>query len=148
MMIIALLLVQAVAAAPTPEAEALGLRLARSGTMATILPLMAQKETDELVAAHPELTPAEQAKLRDTAKATFATNAAKVDAAFARAYAGKLSVTELRALAEQAESAPAKRLRAVLPTVMAEAMGTLGALNFKGDTLAAFCRDTGKACPK
>jgi hypothetical protein len=148
MMIIALLLVQAAAAAPSPEAEALGLRLARSGTMAAILPLMAQKETDELVAAHPELTPAEQAKLRDTAKTTFAAGAAKVEAAFSRAYAGKLTVPDLRALVAQAESAPAKRLRAVLPGVMAEALATLGAMDFKGETLAAFCRDTGKACPK
>lgn len=147
MMIAAFLLLQATAA-PSAEAEALGLRLARTGTLSALLPTIATKETEEMVAAHPELTPDEQAKLRATAKSRFEAEVAKIDAAFARAYASRLSVDELRTLVAQADSAPAKRLRAVQPSVMAEAVGAMGQMDFKGETLAAFCRDTGKACEK
>lgn len=145
-LLIALLLVQAAPAASS-EAEALGARLARGGTLATLLPVIGKKETEELVAAHPELSPADQARLRAAAQRTLDAGSARIMAAFGRSYARHLTAAELRTLVAQTESAPARKLHRVLPQVMAEAMGTLGAIDFKRDTLAAFCHDTGKLCP-
>jgi hypothetical protein len=150
-MIVTLLLVQAAAAAavvPTPEAEALGARLARSGSIMALLPLVAQKDTDEMVKEHLELSPAEQQKLRDTAKATYETGIKRIETAFGTAYAKRFTAAELAELVKQAETPAQQKLRAAQPMVMAEAIGAIGKLDFKADTLAAFCRDTGKLCPK
>ena len=70
-MVEALLLVVAAAAQPSPEALKLGRQLAETGTLATILPMVQQKETQELVAAHPELSSAEKERLRATAKTVY-----------------------------------------------------------------------------
>ena len=40
----------------SPKAEALGVRLARTGTLGTLLPMMAAKDTNELVAEQKALT--------------------------------------------------------------------------------------------
>lgn len=146
-LILALLMAQATAPAAGSEAEALGTRLARSGTLAALLPMIGKKETEELIAAHPELSAYEQAKLRAAAKRTLDAGSARTMAAFGRAYARQLSVAEMRTLIAQAESAPARKMRRVLPQVMAEAMAALGGADFKRETLATFCRETGKLCP-
>lgn len=137
---------------PNPSAEAvvLGTRLAETGTLASLLPMMAAKETDELVAQHPELSPEDVAELRRVAAATFATGKAKLFAAEGRAYAERLSVADLRVLAARNGDPVSGRYRAAARAVIATAMGTMGGMDFKGDTLAAFCagKRTGtvKAC--
>jgi hypothetical protein len=114
----------------------------------SLLPLIAKKDTEEMVAAHPELTAAEKQRLRDTAARTFAAGADRIAAAFGQSYAKRLDIASLRALVAQAESPEQQRLRAVQPQVMAEAIASVGELDFKKDVTAAFCRDTGKLCPK
>ncbi|QNE32555.1 hypothetical protein F1C10_11765 [Sphingomonas sp. NBWT7] len=135
-----------VTSAPSPAAAAMGERLARSGSIMALLPLVAAKDTDDLVAAHPDLSPAEQARLRATARTTLAAGMARIETAFGTAYAKRLTLGELTALVAAAERLEQQRLRAVQPMVMAEAIAALGALDFKKDVAAAFCRDTGKLC--
>jgi hypothetical protein len=135
---------------PSAEAVALGTRLAETGTLASLLPMMAAKETDELVARYPDLSPEKVAELRRVAAATFATGKANLFAAEGRAYAERLSVADLRVLAARNGDAVSRRYRAAAPAVIASAMGVMGSMDFKGDTLAAFCAGqraaTVKAC--
>ena len=138
----------AASAAPSPEAEALAVRVARAGSIMALLPLVAQKDTDALVADHPDLSAAEKTRLRATADTTFKAGIARIETAFGRAYAKRFSIPELRVLVAQLESPEQRRLRALQPPVMAEALSAIGELDFKKDTLAAFCRDTGKLCSK
>lgn len=133
-------------AAPSAEAEALGVRLARGGSVMALLPLVGAKESEELVAAHPELSPGEKQALREAGRRTLAAGMTRIENAFGRAYARRLSLDELRTLVAQVESPAQVRLRAIQPTAMAEALAAIGTLDFKGDTRAAFCRDTGKLC--
>jgi hypothetical protein len=116
-------------AAPSAEALAAGERLARSGTVATLLPMMAAKETDELVAAHPELSAAEQAELRRVAAETLKTAAARLFAAEAKAYAERLSGADMEVLTARNTDAVAARWRAALPAAIAAAMGAMAGLD-------------------
>ncbi|WP_085809929.1 hypothetical protein [Sphingomonas sp. TZW2008] len=136
----------AVTSAPSPAAVVMGARLARTGSIMALLPLVAAKDTDDLVAAHPDLSPTEQARLRATARTTLAAGMARIETAFGTAYAKRLTPGELTALVAAAERHEQQRLRAVQPMVMAEAIASLGTLDFKKDVAAAFCRDTGKLC--
>ena len=147
MILAALALAQAATAVPSAEALDLGTRLARAGSIMSLLPLVAQKDTEEMVAAHPELTAAEKEKLRAAAATTLQAGMTRIATAFGTAYAKRLDVAQLRALVAQAESPEQQRLRAVQPQVMAEALGAIGTMDFKKDVTAAFCRDTGKLCP-
>lgn len=140
---------------PGPEASALALELARSGTLASLLPVIAAKETGELIAAHPELTPAEQGRLRAVAQATLDVGAARLFAATAREYARRLTLADLRQQVAVARLASSQRLRAAQPAAIAAAIAAQGAdegdgagFDFKRDTLTAFCRETGRACEK
>ena len=145
-MIASILAMALQAAVPTPEAEALGQRLAESGTLAALLPLMIAKDTEDMVAAHPELTEAERSELRAVARQQAAGGMDRLMRAEGHAYAVALPLADLRALVAAAESDAAKRQRAALPRVIATTMQTAGELDFKADTLAAFCAKTGKAC--
>lgn len=145
MLIAALLLAGVQAVAPSAEAVALGERLARTGTLATLLPLMAGKETDEMIAANPSLSAAEQARFRQVAATTRDAMAARLFAAEGRRYAELLSAADLAALVVQAESPAAARLRAAQPQVIAAAMTALQGVDYKQDTLAAYCRAAGAA---
>lgn len=131
--------------APSVEAVGLGERLARTGTLATLLPLQAAKEADELVAQHPELDASGQARLRSVARATAETMAARLFALEGRTYAELLSEADLRQLVAQAESPAAQRLRAAMPRAIMAVMGGMAGADFKRDTLAAFCRDPAAA---
>lgn len=134
--------------APAGEAAALGRRLAETGTLGTLLPLIVAKETAELVAAHPELSEADRATLRATAAETARAGSERAMKASGDAYAAKLSVADLRALVAFNESAPATRYRAAQPAVIMATMQALSGLDFKQDAMAAFCRKTGKGCAK
>lgn len=145
MLAIVLLLAQA-QAPPTRETRELGERLARSGTLAAILPGMVAKDAEELVAEHPELSDAEKAERRRTARSTADAGAARLFAAMGDGYASRLSPEDMRALIAFNRSPVAARYRAAeLPSV-AEAMAKLGGMDLKKDTAAAFCARTGKLC--
>lgn len=135
--------------APGPEAMALAAELARAGTLASLLPLIAAKETEELVAAHPELTPAERERLRATAQTIFAAGRDRLFAATAHEYARRMTLADLRQQVSVARLPSSQRLRQVQPAAIVGTMQAMQAgsgIDFKRDTLAAFCKDTGKAC--
>ena len=131
---------------PTPEALALGQRLAASGTLAALLPMVIAKEQDELIREYPELSDAEKADFRATAAGVGRAGSAKLTAAIGRSYAEKLSIADLRVLVAFNEGEAARRWREATPGAVATAMAGIGAFDFKKDARAAFCAKTGKAC--
>lgn len=147
-MVIVMLAAAVAAATPSPDALRLGRELAETGTLATLLPIIQHKETEELVAAHPELSPAEQDALRATAERVFKAGRERLMENEARGFAEQLSMAELSAIAEFQRSAAAKRYRAVTPTVIATMMQSIGKMDFKADVLAAYCRQSGKLCAR
>ena len=146
---IALLLAAALqAASPAPEAEALGRRLARTGTMATLVPMLVEKDLAELAGEDASLTPAERAGLLAIGRAEGRRNLDRLIAALGHAYAKRLSIADLKLLVAQSEMPATARLRTAQPAVIAEAMGTVGAIDLKALTAAEFCRQTGKMCDR
>jgi hypothetical protein len=143
-----LLLFAAAAAQPSPEALRLGRAVAETGTLATLLPLIQQKETGELVSAHPELSPAEQAQLRATADRVYHAARERLMQTEAKAYAAQLSLHDLRAVVAFERSGAGRRHRSALPKVIAATMQQIGSMDFKGDVLAAYCAQTRKLCGK
>lgn len=135
-------------AVPTAEAERLGIEVAETGSLAAMLPLITAKETEEMVADHPELSPAEIAVLRSTALEVADRGSIRLMAAMGHGYAASLSVAELRAIATFNRTPAAAHYRAAIPKVMAKTMAAVGQVDFKRETLTAFCGKTGKACPK
>ena len=133
------------AAAPSAEAERLGRELADAGTLAAVLPLIQAKETEELV-AQSELTDAEKAALRVTAKQVYEAGRERLLSATGKAYAERLSVDDLRTLIAFERSDAAKRYRGAMPSAVGAAMEAAGPMDFKKDVRAAFCKDTGKLC--
>lgn len=136
-MIVAMLVAGAQVA--VPEGEALGRRVAETGTLASLLPMLAAKETDELIAQHPTLSAADQAELRRTAAATLERAKAKLFAAEGKAYAAALTPAELRAIVAWQTGPVAARLRAAQPTAIAAAMGAMQGFDLKKETWAAYC---------
>jgi hypothetical protein len=143
-----LLFLAATAAQPSPEALRLGRELAESGTLATVLPLMAKKETEELVAAHPELSAVEAATLRATANRVFTAGRERLMDSEARALAERLTLADLRAIAAFQRSSAAQHYRAATPEVIATMMESIGTMDFKGDVVKSYCRQTGKLCAR
>lgn len=144
-MIIAMLIA---AAAPSAEALTLSQEVAEGGMLATILPVLQKKETEELIDAHPELSAAEKARLRATSERVYATGRKKLMDADARAWASHLDIADLRAIAAFQRSEAGKHYRSAIPQVVAATMQSAGTFDFKGDVLAAYCKDTGKLCAK
>ena len=138
----------AAAAQPSAEALRLGRQLAETGTLATVLPLVQHKETEELVAAHPELSAAGKDLLRSTAQAVYRQGRDRLMQAEAESYAQTLSISDLRSAVAFQNSPSGKRYRAAIPQVIADTMRQLGRMDFKGDVLAAYCKETGKLCGK
>lgn len=136
------------ATVPTADAEVLGRMLAGQGTLATLLPMQIAKDTDDLVASHPELSPAETADLRAIAATTGAAASERLFTALGHRYATTLSEPDLRALTIFYASPVAVRFRAIQPQAIATTMAALDGFDFKRDALAAFCARTGKACAK
>ena len=132
----------------TPEAIKLGEELASYGTLATLGPIMTAKEAEDLVAAHPELSKAEQDDLRASAKKEAEQLRAKAITVEGKAFAEALSLQDLRTLAEFARSDAAKRQRAAMPRIIVGTMKGLGNVDYKGSVLAAYCHNYGKLCPK
>jgi hypothetical protein len=135
-----------VQAAPSAEAEALGVRLAQTGTLAALLPTITAKEREDMVAAHPELSDADKAALRATADELAKAASDRLTAAIGHGYASRLSVEDLRALVAFNESAPAQHWRKATPGAVMEAMQSVGEMHLTEETEAAFCKKTGKLC--
>jgi hypothetical protein len=131
---------------PGPRALALGRDLAESGTLASLLPLLIVKDTEDLVAEFPDLSAAETARLRAIAADVAASGSERLFAAQARAYAMRLSEADLAVLAEAARSPAQARFRAALPFAIAATMAGVGELDLKKDIRAAWCKETGKGC--
>jgi len=144
------LLIFAAAAAtqPSPEALKLGREIAEGGTMASFIELVQSKETDELVDAHPEISTADKVKLRATAHRVYLSGRERLMAATGRAYAERLGVDDLREIATFQRSRAGQSYRAAIPAVIAATVEAVGNMDFKGDVLAAYCKDTGKLCSK
>ena len=142
------LLMAAAAAQPSPESLRLGRQMAESGTLATLLPLIQQKETEELVAEQKDLTDADRTKLRETAKQVYDKGRERLMAAEAEAYARRLSVEDLRAAVAFQTSGAGQRARTAMPAIIGDTMKQIGTMDFKGDVRAAYCRETGKLCAK
>jgi hypothetical protein len=137
----------AAAPTPSPEAEALGIRLAGTGTLATLLPLMVAKETDELVASQTALNTADKRQLRRTAAEVAKRGIDRIMALEGHSNATLLSMNDLKALVSFSESKAAMRQRAIQPKVIAATMQGIAGMDFKKEVLAAFCSQTGKGCP-
>lgn len=143
-----LILALALASASSPaaaEGEALGIRLARTGTLATLLPIMVAKETEELVAGQKTLSDTDKAQLRVVAADQAKKEIERVMAVEGHAYAQNLSLTDLQAVVGFNETPVAARFRAVQPNVIAATMKGLAGFDFKKVVLAAYCakRTTG-----
>jgi hypothetical protein len=147
-MVSLLFLAAAAAAHPSAEGLRLGRALAETGTLATLLPMIQKKEADELVDAHPELDAAGKARLRQVADQVYRENRERLMDAEAHGYAKRLSLTDLRAALAFQNSAPGKSYRAAIPGVTADTVQLIGKVDYKRDVLAAYCKTTGKLCPK
>lgn len=143
MPVIAMVLAQT---APSAEAEALGVRLAETGTLAALLPTVAAKERDDLLARHADWSEADKAALRATADEVAKAGIARLTAAIGHGYAARLSVEDLRAAVAFNESPAGKHWREATPGAVMQAMATLGEMNLAEDTRKAFCAKTGKLC--
>jgi hypothetical protein len=133
---------------PSAEALALGRRLAETGTLAALLPAITAKETEELVAEHPEYSEADKAALRRIAGEVSESGRGRLMEATGRGYATRLTIEDLRALVAFNEGAAARHWRDATPGAVMEAMASVGQLDFKADARKAFCARTGKGCPK
>lgn len=146
LMLAALMLAQAppeVSAPPSPEAEALGAALARSGPMLTLARLVEIREVPRLLGDHPDLTETERNRL-----AAIAFHAADVEIerkmiSIGDFYARLLSVEELRMLAAAQDTPAAKHLREIMPGVVA----LTGGLDIKTPVVAALCQANTRMCP-
>ena len=145
-LILALLLQAASPVGPSPEAVVLGRRLAESGPLAAIAPLLIARDASELADEDPTLTASERQQLLDLAGAKGKAGLARLIAALADTYAKRLSIADLRILVAQNENPATVRWRAAEPAAFEEAMKALGPIDFKGETAADFCRATGKLC--
>lgn len=135
-----------IAAEPTTEALKLGREIAEAGTLASLLPMIKEDEIGKVVKDNPELSAAEQAKLRQTADRVFAAGTDKLFAATARGFAERLSIRDLRVAATYARSPTARRMQAATPQVIAASVAAMEGMDFGKDLKAAFCKDTGKLC--
>jgi len=143
-----IMLAAQMAAAPPVEAELLGRRLAAKSGIATIAPLMIEKDLTELAGEAPDLSPAERARLLAIGRAEGQAGLGRLVAALGHAYAQRLSVADLRVLVAQSESPAAARRRAAEPEAIMATMRALGELDLKKNVAAAFCRETGKLCER
>lgn len=136
------------AVTPTAEAERLGLAVAKIGMLATLLPIVTAKETDELVADHPELNDMEKAELRGIATRVANETRDRLMRLTGHAYAMRLSEADMRSIIAFDASPAGRAYRAAVPLAIVETLQGARKVDFKQDALAAFCAKTGKACPK
>ena len=144
-MVIAILLA---AAQPSAEALRLGEEIAAQGTLAALLPLKEQQDTAELLTEDTTLNAAEQAKVRAAVKQLYADAEKRLFAATGRAYAERLSLSDLRTVVAFYRSPAAKRFQSAVPAAIVATMKSVGEVDLKKDARTAICKDTGKLCAK
>jgi hypothetical protein len=135
------------AAPPSAEAEALGRRVAESGTLASLFPLLIAQDTEELVKQHDELDAAGKAKLRAVATATAKAALDRLFGTMGHEYALRLSVADLKALVAFNDGPAAKAWRAAEPQVIIAAKKTIDGFDLKKESWTAYCKSPGVACP-
>jgi hypothetical protein len=131
---------------PSIERQRLGRQLAEHGTLASLLPLMKVKETEELIAEDSKLTPTDQVKLRATADRVFKAGYERLMNATGDAYARQLSLADLKALTSFYSSPVASRYQSIMPNVIVATMQSVGQMDFKKDVRTAFCAETQRLC--
>lgn len=141
-----LMMFAAITTGPASEAQALGLRLARTNGIATLAPTLAQKDITELAQEDPSLLPDQRKRLMEIGNEVAKAGIERVAQAFGAGYAKHLSLHDLRVLVRQSESPEAIRFRAAEPLVLLEAAAALGSIDLKKMTAARMCEETGKLC--
>lgn len=132
--------------APSAEAEALGRHIAERGTLAALLPLATARDTDDLVARHPELDAAARDRLRAAAAATVRAATDRLMSAVGHQYALRLSLPDLKALAAFSDGPAAAAWRAAEPQVIAASIAGIDGFDLKREAWAAYCRDPAATC--
>jgi hypothetical protein len=142
----AFLAAAAAVATPSPEALDLARKVAANGVLATLGPLQTQSELEEMIKENPDLSEAEQARLRAIGEAQAQALIVKVIETQAAAMAAELSVEDLRLLAEFAGSPAALRQREVMPQVILATVKALDGIDYAEGVRDAFCAETRKLC--
>jgi hypothetical protein len=132
---------------PSAQAEALGRRLADTGTLAALLPLLVGKATQELMAEHADLDDAGKARLRATAATTARTATDRMLGAVGHEYALRLPVDTLKALVAFNEGPAARAWRTAEPQVIVATMQTIDGFDLKKEAWTAYCNSAGVTCP-
>jgi hypothetical protein len=128
------------------EAEALGVRLARTTGILTVAPMLVEKDTIGLADEDKTLTPTERTRLLIIGREEGRTGLDRIAAALGHGYAKRLSLADLRVLVAQNESPAAVNFRASVPAVLSEAMAGVGSIDLKKATSERACREIGKFC--
>ncbi|WP_298812395.1 hypothetical protein [uncultured Sphingomonas sp.] len=121
------------------EALMLARRLAQTGTLTTIIPLMVEKDLSDLVAEDKTLTPAERAQVQAKGRELARAKTAELIERMAAGYAARLSLADLRQLAAAAASPAAARKRAADLPITLSTMQAIGPFDLKKQTAAATC---------
>lgn len=148
-MIFAFLLMATAASAAGPtdaEAIALGREVARSSLLATLVPLKTASELDEIIAANPDLTPAEKGELRRIGTEHADALLERVLEVEGRALAANLSVEDLRVLDAFERSTAGRNRRAAMVSIIMTTVAELDGVDYGSGVKASFCRQTGKLC--
>lgn len=132
--------------ATTPEGERLGREVAENGMLAGLLPLVAQRDIESLITDNPSLTPAEQAQLRSIGQRVFAAGLDRLMTATGHAFAERMTVPQLRAVAAFYRTPGARALRGATPAAMIASLQAVAGVDLKRDVRAAFCAETRKLC--
>lgn len=133
-------------AQPSAEAIALGRQVAENGTLGSLLPLLAQRDVEELISSNPSLTAVQQAQLRTTGTRIAVAGIDRLLTANGRALAERLTIEQLREVVAFDSTPAAEALRAATPAAIVATMTTIGDLDLKRDIRAAFCRESGQLC--
>jgi len=139
-------LLQAAMPAVAPEAQELGIRLARTSGLAAVAPALIEKDLAELLSEDASVTAAERERLMRIGREEARAGLERAMQAIGLGYAKRLSVEDLRLLVATAETPAAARWRAAEPFVIAEALSRLGSMDLKKNMAAALCREAGKLC--
>lgn len=146
LLIIAMFMQAAPVNSPPSEAQTLGRRLAASGPLSAILPLVIEKDLGDLSREDKFLTAAERERLLAIGRSISSAARNRLTTALGNSYAKQLSLSDLRILVAQNESAVTRRWHAAEPRAIVDAMRSMGELDLKKSTAAAFCKETGKLC--
>ncbi|WP_347303568.1 hypothetical protein V5740_02790 [Croceibacterium sp. TMG7-5b_MA50] len=133
---------------PAPSAERLELAraVAANGLLISLIPVQTRGEIDGMIAENPDLTAAEQARLREIGQEQATALEERVLAADAAALATHLSADDLRVIAAFERTEAAARRRAAMPAIMVETMQALGEVDYGNGVKAAFCAETARLC--